>query len=441
MKNKIFIGSLALMAAAGLTSCVADTEPRLQKPTEFVLNTPPLADQLYVFDCDDKGTSLNDITFTVSQPDYGMGCVPVYSVQVARTEADFAKWDELQAQPETPDTPDTPAEPDGTRAEEELPLTAMADQTSTNAQITLEGETFCVAVNTIYGLTLKNAKDEPHPVAVRVHAEVPNAPYSAIWSNPITINVRSYVKPVPDKIWLVGAPNNWAITGSPDWVLEETEIGNKIYTGDFTIKEGQFLFRFYDEPGDWDKFSIGSQMEDSPLDIEVDGVKITSLPEEGVTLPCIQMQGSKNPKGSWNISGWKGGKVHIVVDLNENTVTMTPGQSKKLWAVGALNGWNINKSDFYVSETEDGSDIYEGTFDIAAGDFEFRFYSQLGDWNTGSVGAGEPDDKFPISVTAAGTTGEIIIGGKGKWNDANWTGGECKITVDLKKLQITFTKL
>ncbi len=41
MKNKIFIGSLALMAAAGLTSCVADTEPRLQKPTEFVLNTPP----------------------------------------------------------------------------------------------------------------------------------------------------------------------------------------------------------------------------------------------------------------------------------------------------------------------------------------------------------------------------------------------------------------
>lgn len=438
MRNKIFIGSLAVMAAAGLASCVADTEPRLQKPTEFVLNTPQFADQLYVFDCDDKGTSLNDITFTVSQPNYGMGCVPVYSVQVARSEADFDKWDALQSQPETPPTAD---ESHATRADEELPLTAMVDLTSTNAQITIDGEVFCVAVNTIYGLTLENAKDEPHPVAVRVHAEVPNAPYSAIWSNPVTINVRSYVKPVPDQIWLVGEPNSWAITGSPDWVLEETEIGNKIYVGDFTIKEGQFMFRFYDVPGNWDKFSIGSQMEDAALDIEAGGEKITELPEDGITLPCIQMTGDQNPKGSWQIAGWKGGKVHIEVDLNNNTVTMAPGQSKKLWAVGAFTGWNITKSDFFVTETEDGSDIYEGTFDIPAGQFEFRFYSVLGDWDEGSLGGGEADQAVPVSVTASGVTATVVSGGKGKWNDSSWAGGECRIVVDLKKMEVTFIKL
>ncbi len=438
MKNKLIISAAALVAAAGLASCVADTEPRLQKPTEFVLNTPPLADQLYVFDADAAGNALNDITFTVSQPDYGVGCTPNYTVQVARSVEDFAKWDELQNIPaEDGDGEETVADGD----EPVLPLASMVDFTTTNATITINGETFCVAVNEIYGLTLTNAKDAPHPVAVRVRAEVANAPYSAIWSNPITINVRSYVKPVPDKIWLVGAPNNWAIAGDPDWVLEETVIGNKLYVGDFTIPEGQFMFRFYDEPGAWNKFSIGSQLDDAPIDITVDGTAISTLPADGITLPCIQTVGNQAAQGSWNIAGWKGGKVHIEVNLNKNTVLFAPGQSRKIYVVGAFTGFNINSEEYALSETDDNSNIYTGTFNIPAGQFEFRFYSQLGEWDKGSLGAGEPDENFPITVSAAGSTFDVVADGKGKWNDSSWAGGECFISLDMKTKKVTFQKL
>jgi len=429
MKNKLIIASMALLGMAGFTSCVADKEPELKKPTEFVLNTPPAADQLYMFDCDSKGNSVNDITFTVSQPNYGVACVTTYKVQVAKSEADFALWDEQQKNEE------------GAEAQaDDLPLAEFVDFSTENAKITIDGEKFCTAVNKVYGLTMQNVKDQSHPVAVRVHAEVTGAKNSAIWSNAITLKqVLSYVKPVPDQIWLIGAPQGWNITGDPKYVLTETEIGNKIYTGDFTIKAGEFMFRFYDQLGSWDHFSIGSQVEDNPLDIKVGGQAITKLPEEGITLPCLQEVGGVNPKGSWNIPGWEGGKVHIEVNLNTNQVTFTPGQSKKVYLIGACNGWDINKSALYLTETEDGSNIYSGTVAIDAGAFTFRFYSKLGDWETNSIGSQEPDENTDITVPAAGITLDCV-NGKGKWNDASWAGGNLEITLDLNTMKVTFKK-
>lgn len=436
MKNKFFIASLALLASAGLASCVADTEPKLQKPTEFVLNTPPLAQQLYVFDADEKGNSINDITFTVSQPNYGVATTPTYTIQVARDEADFAKWDAEQALPdEGTDVPEGQA--DGEYAD--CPLTAMVDYSSTVAAMTISGEKFCEAVNKIYGLTLANAKDAPHPVSVRVKASVENAEYADIWSNVVNINVRSYVKPVPDNIYLVGAPQGWNITGE-DMALTEQEIGSKIYVGDFTIKAGEFMFRFYDELGNWDHFSIGSQVEDNPMSIQVGGVDITSLPEEGIVLPCLQETGGVNPKGSWQIPGWQGGKVHIVVDLNKNEVTFTPGQAKKVYIVGAPQGWNINGTSMPLVELEEGTDVYTGTYNIAAGDFQFRIYKVLGDWDTNSIGSQEADAPVAISVTSAGLTVDCVEG-KGSWQDSSWAGGDVKISLDLKAMKVTFTKL
>ena len=49
------------------TSCKEDTQPRLEKPTEFVLNTPPMASQTYVLHESDGQSS--EIVLTVSQPD------------------------------------------------------------------------------------------------------------------------------------------------------------------------------------------------------------------------------------------------------------------------------------------------------------------------------------------------------------------------------------
>ena len=90
--------ALPLAIGACFTSCKDDTQPRLEIPTEFVLNTPSMADQTYIFRDDENYKNLNDITFTVSQPNYGVGVTPAYYVQLAKSEADFTAWDEAMAE-------------------------------------------------------------------------------------------------------------------------------------------------------------------------------------------------------------------------------------------------------------------------------------------------------------------------------------------------------
>ena len=73
-----------LAAVAALSSCSQDDSPVLQKPTEFKLNTPPFAEQLYQL------TDDGQIILTCSQPDYGVGVETTYGVEISLTE-DFAK--------------------------------------------------------------------------------------------------------------------------------------------------------------------------------------------------------------------------------------------------------------------------------------------------------------------------------------------------------------
>ena len=56
MKKISIIASLLLLLGIGVSGCKEDTQPRLEIPTEFVLNTPPAAEQLYIFRADSKTT-------------------------------------------------------------------------------------------------------------------------------------------------------------------------------------------------------------------------------------------------------------------------------------------------------------------------------------------------------------------------------------------------
>lgn len=108
-----------------------------------------------------------------------------------------------------------------------------------------------------------------------------------------------------------------------------------------------------------------------------------------------------------------------------------------LYIVGAPNGWDINNEALYLSETENGSNIYSGTLKIAANQFQFRLYSQLGNWDTGSIGAANEDTGVEISFTDGVFDGNIYQGGidcpdgKGSWLVTGWEGGAVEITVNL----------
>lgn len=414
MKQISIYATMLLTLGAVFTGCKEDTQPRMEIPTEFVLNTPPGADQLYIFRADDKNNSLNDITFTVSQPNYGVATTPDYQVQLAKSEADFEKWDQLVA--------DNDYQDGDYKGDDGLPLVVTLDPPVTSAQITVEGNVFCDGVNAVYGLDADNYSGEPVIVAVRVHAWIPNANRSSIFSNIVVLSkVSSYIPiSAPGEIYLIGDCQGWNIS-SGDWPLTETEIGSKIYHAMYEIAAGKFQFRFYRALGDWETNSIGAQEVDEPVNIEL---------ENGVySGECV------NGKGSWQVPDWAGGMVDMIVNLNDMTVTFTSlTDAREVYIVGQCQGWDINGKSMPLTETSVGSNIYRGSYNIAAGDFQFKIYSELGDWDSNHYGASVDDVNNDVTVPYNGP----VYDGKGNWNVPDWAGGEVEITLDLNDYQISF---
>lgn len=284
MKKSIILGALLAVLSFTFTSCKTDTQPRLEKPTTFKLNRPAMADQLYVM------TAESALELTVSQPNYGLATTPNYQVEIAKTEADFAKGNY-----------------------------AVVDGTTTYAKIDVAGEAFCIAMCSLWGYDdPDNFDNSPRPVWVRVHAWVDNADYSSIYSNAVCLSqVQPYfaVK-VPGHIWIVGDCEGWSCAPNDEWMLTETEPESRIFKGTFNIPEGKFQFRFYaafdpDEPWEWN--SIGAQDADSAVDI--------AFTDGSYSGPCFyDPTKAKTGKGSWNVPGWPGGNVDITVNLATKTI-------------------------------------------------------------------------------------------------------------------------
>lgn len=276
----------AIVLGFTFTSCKEDTQPRLGNPTTFVLNTPPMSDQLYVL------TENSSVNFTVSQPNYGVATTPYYQVEIAKSAEGFAN-DEYQ----------------------------IVDGTTTIAKIVSPGKEFCIAICKLFNYTTpENFDGSPRPIFVRVHAWVPNAPESSIYSNTIELKqVQPYLAvKAPDTIQLVGQPEGWSTSPNAAWLLYETEPDSRLYVGTFEIPEGQFQFRFYDqfdpdEPWEW--YSIGAQDADSPVDITMtDGVY------SGQCFYDFSSDGKGKGKGSWKIPNWPGGTVKMSVNLTTKAV-------------------------------------------------------------------------------------------------------------------------
>lgn len=265
--------ALAVLFSLAFTSCKEDTQPRLQQPTEFVLNTPALAENTYVLSAEDG------IELSVSQANYGMGIVPTYTVEVA-TKADKS---DAKALPEQ----------------------------YTSSRFTVPGESLSLALCEQLGYVSEDTfSNKAVPVYVRVISSVAGADYATIASNWIELkSVQPYfaVK-LADNIWVIGQCTGWDVASS-SMMLTETEIESRIYQGTFFIPAGEFQFRFYDQLGDWNSWSIGAQDADNPVDISFkDGVY------EGPAF--LGGAGDEKGKGSWQVTDWAGGTVKMTVNLS-----------------------------------------------------------------------------------------------------------------------------
>lgn len=308
--KKIFtiIAALACIGSV-FTSCEKDNneEPKAQMPTDKnFLNTPPTANYTY----DLKNTET--VTITVSQPNYGVGTIPTYAVEVS-LDPNFngvpAQWKYTGSESTPQNFIALPLESNKTTIE--IPSRDIAD--AINA---------CRGYNKLEQLDESGYTDYSGPVYIRVRSYFPGASDDVydlytIASNIITFShiVGYKTLRMPGFIYLVGAPEGWVGPTAANaehyenWKLfeDDEKIGSNVYSATFDIAEGKFMFRFYTALTGWDDDSFGSQADDSPVDIEFNGAGIYS--GAGVA-----------GKGSWNCPTWTGGKVTITVDLNAKTV-------------------------------------------------------------------------------------------------------------------------
>lgn len=417
--KKISLFLAAAAAVLGFTSCTEDKEPVYTVPTEFILNTPAMADQ-YI-ELSDAGT----IELVASQPDYGYSAVANYSAEVSLSE-DFLEYEALE-----------PVD-------------------NHQARMTFSQDKLALAMCNLLGVEGEDSFNEMYPdgmpymtVYFRAVCQLEGVESSLIKSNVVSYNnIKGYLAvQTPGYIYLVGNPEGWS---GPDasnaahyapWRLFEPEnaIGSHVYVGVFDLPSAP-MFRFYTALTGWDADSYGCQVDDNPMDFEmVDG---------SFTAPLVK------GKGSFNFPNFMGGTVTITVDMsdpNNMTWSMVEGEHEVIvpnyvYMVGNNAGWaepsEANAATYEPWRLVDASNsgVYAGTFDFTdftadGGVLYCRFYGDLPGWGpAGWSSSTNGSDNIECASGVAMPTFQ----GEGCFTFAA-QGHKVQVVLDTNQDQVTFT--
>ncbi|MCD8297581.1 MAG: SusE domain-containing protein [Prevotella sp.] len=177
MKNifkSLLLPALALVAIPLMTSCENDDDsnPTIQYPTSFVLNTPAYATS-NIYDLSKTET----VTLTCSQPDYGYPAITIYEVQVAIDQS-FATYTTLET-------------------------------SYTTAKMDLDGVELNNTIVNLYQQA--NGGADPSgvifPIYIRLQAHVSGTDNTYCYSNTISLSkvAVSYVATVPSTVYVAGS--------------------------------------------------------------------------------------------------------------------------------------------------------------------------------------------------------------------------------------------
>lgn len=243
--------ALALAAGMSLTGCKEDTEPRLEKPTAFVLDTPATADQTITLTAD------NAIDLTVSQPNYGVLVAPYYQTQVSFTE-DFAKYEAIPT---------------------------LSQKTA----ISLSGEEVALAMCTLMGYvdneTSSLYSPDARKVYFRVHAYLDNCDYSDITSNVVSMTLVPYKAVKQTFLYTPGESNGWNQGASQ---MLSFNSDKQEYQG-FAHLKGEF--KFSAQPS-WDGINYGKGDKDGTLSTKGDAVNL-SVDKDGLYWVTVNVNDLK----------------------------------------------------------------------------------------------------------------------------------------------------
>ena len=185
--KKLFIYASLLAGILTFAACESDRDsnPTLLEPTEFVLNTPALADGIYDLD------NAQSIELTCKQPDYGYTAPVTYSVQVS-LDVSFEKAETLST-------------------------------TFNTAKMNVVASELAVTVTNM--LVAEGKRDTDFPmttiVKIRLKGELSEG-QGTVYSNPIDLRVNlSYSLPpleLPTQMYMIGDFCGWNWDNAPAMV-------------------------------------------------------------------------------------------------------------------------------------------------------------------------------------------------------------------------------
>ncbi len=377
--KKSYILGLAALAVVGLASCQDDQDPKISTATEFVLNTPPLADQTLILS--PEGT----YTFSVSQPNYGLTLAPTYGLEVSLKE-DFS-----------PIINGSYVNVDG--EEVAIPGSVIIPlESQISAVLVVKQSNLAAAICAMRGIG--NADDytdeDPRPLYVRANSIVANQPSTAITSNVITLKyVKEYCalesSAVVDALYTPGNANGWNF----DAAMQIPATEENVYKG-YMVVDGDFKFTHgasWDTPGNYgagDDFVKAENGTWSGSLIENGGN--FSGPEPGLYWVEVTITNTNSQKeevaGSMTITPIT--KIGIVGNFNGwgNDVFMTPEPGYTVWKAENVDlgdgGWKFRMNEDWALNlggdpmtnlTQDGPNIPDGGVHTVILDFSTLPYS------------------------------------------------------------------
>ncbi len=419
--KKLSIILAVLATALSFASCEDDKEPVYKAPTEFVLNTPALQNELLEL------TPTGTFELTCSQPDYGYSAITNYSAEVSLTE-DFAKFE-----------------------------TIASDGTGTNARMTFKSEALAIAMCNLHGYESKDDYVNPGPERIyfRAVASLAGVESSRIVSNTVYLDKVQgfYAKKEPGRIYVVGAFSNgveWGVDSktAQDFVnagqyLDETGVETGVYTGIVTFPAGEVYFRLYTEIGNWGSDNALPSIGPNGVDGDNTEADITTTATTFTAVPG---------KGSWfTPATFAGGPVTMMFDMNRMELTLTAGAQtvivpKYVYMVGNQADWatpdQANAAAYEPWRLTDDSEsgIYTGTFTISHlqnndSDLYCRFYKALNGWGAAQW-ASTTGENYEVTSGIAAPTAE----GEGCFMLKGAIDKTITVTLDTNANTVTFTE-
>lgn len=168
------------------------------------------------------------------------------------------------------------------------------------------------------------------------------------------------------------------------------------------------------------RYFYGPEKADEPLNPEIDKIET--------------FKGIPDCANFWTVDNWAGGRMKVTADLNTMEFSFEKIENC-IYLIGSPQGWDITSGAMKLPETG-GMGNYEATFTMTENDPIFRFYNELGNWESGSWGSQYEDSPIELPLEGETTTTEWVWG-KGSWQIHGVEG--CSLTLKVNYYDRTVT--